>query len=109
SCDENLTWVMNNQHHLTFGLLLGARNVDTEVEKRLRMLETCQLPEFREIRKEASQTTFLTVLANSGAWFIYIIPILVVVVCYQRLKEFVRTLLGTPGRTLDQLAQGCEA
>lgn len=107
--DESLTWQMNNHHRLNFSLLVDVKKLKAEmhqdVEDRLTLLARCKLPEFITIQKDATRAMSMAFLANSGAWFIYIIPLAIVAAFYGMLKDALKRLLVMPERDLNKFAQ----
>jgi hypothetical protein len=108
--DEALTWQMNNQHRMALSLLVDLprlrEQLRKDVETRLALMSRCQLPEFVQIRKDAGETLMMTFVANSGAWFIYIVPLALLAASYNVLKETLKKLLVIPERDLNKIAHG---
>jgi hypothetical protein len=111
--DESVTWQMNNQHRMNLSLLIDlpkiAEELRKDVDERLALMSRCQLPEFVQIRRDASKALMMAFVTNFGAWFIYIIPIALLVGCYDMIKEVVKKLLVMPERDLNKVAHGNEA
>ncbi len=111
--DESVTWQMNSQHRMTLSLLIDLPKITEEfrkdVDERLALMSRCQLPEFVQIRKDASETLMIAFVANFGAWFIYIVPIAFLVAFFGMIKEAMKKLLVMPERDLNKVAHGSEA
>jgi hypothetical protein len=62
-------------------------------EARARTLDDCTLPEMRTIRDETMDIAASAVAVNNGAWFIYLLPLLVAYACVSKVKGLLRQLL----------------
>lgn len=73
------------------------------VQKRRELLDACPLEEVQRIRKEAGTAMYRAVLINSGGWFVYIVPVFVLIGCASRVQSFVKASLTMPEYEVDRL------
>lgn len=73
-------------------------SLKNEIERRLRAVESCDSAEFRRIYGDVHKVLTCALLANSGAWFFYLIPIALAVCCFSRVATAVKELLMMPSR-----------
>jgi len=76
------------------------------LEKRNSVLSEVFDPDIIEIRKDINHVARYAVLLNSGGWFIYIIPAMITVLAFGKIKGLVKELLMFPE---DRFAEGCRA
>ena len=70
------------------------------IEKRVESIEGCGDKEVLKIWKDAKILFTITLLANNGIWFIYVLPFLIMVIlvffCFSKIKNFIVLLLSIP-------------
>lgn len=77
------------------------------IEKRRELMNSCINPEIRELERRIGKITKLALLINTGGWLIYVVPILLVLVCFGWFKTLVgklRDALLVPERELYRIA-----
>lgn len=110
--DDSVSWHTQNIHRLTFGMAFAANQkmkadpkFREHVEKQLKALDNCQLPEFVELRKLRGELLVLTFAANSGGWLIYVFPIVYVWATWQQVMARSRQLVGMRSAQLESVAE----
>ena len=72
-----------------------------QIEKRVRTLDSTQDPFIRDIRRKSRKIFSYALMAGMGTWFLYLIPIALVVTFYETLKDVVKDTLAMPSRQLN--------
>lgn len=68
------------------------RDLNQKVEKKLEKINACEIPEVKRLYSKANKYASLAFLANTGAWFIYLLPVFVILVVFQKVREaYVKT------------------
>lgn len=65
------------------------------VERRRAIIESCRNPEIRRIVKEADAVLQNAMIANTGGWYVYVVPIAIVVVFIKKISTVAKELLAT--------------
>jgi len=101
--DVNICHFLSDLSLLTFALAYDTEKcmannpkLKSQVEQRLRAVESCDCEEFRRIYHEVNRVLTYALLANSGAWFIYLVPVGLAVCCFSRLAKAVKELMMMP-------------
>lgn len=74
--------------------------------ERSMILDDCKLQEAREIRKKTLKIAYKVLLVSAGAWFIYLIPILLVYLCYKAISDSIKTLVSLSDSDFDRVIPG---
>jgi len=90
-------------HKIDLGLLFKGVNeakkdkqISRQIEKKEKMLRQAQLGEVWEIQQEFALISTKILLANHGAWAIYLVPIALILMFLGKLKGYVITLSYVP-------------
>lgn len=75
------------------------------VEKRVKIVEDYDSEEFQRVVRETSAVFQNAVIANMGAWFVYIVPIGVFFLCLNRLKCLAREMVSIPEGELGKVVE----
>lgn len=109
--DDSMSWYMDNLHKLTFSFLHEThRKLDTDdgfktkVERRTRVLEQCELSEYKDIRARANHLLMETFIVNAGGWFIYLVPIALGLVVKDKIVATIKAVAGLSSHDLDRMA-----
>lgn len=96
---------------INFGLLLTANRIiarNDEIQKRIKkrndLIEKCQVEEIKQIRRKTYRILRSTLLANSGGWYFYVMPIVVVMVSLGQIKKFVKEIILVPESEIIKIA-----
>lgn len=73
------------------------------IRKKEELIDNCHVQEVQAIRSENIRLLAGAVIANSGGWFIYIVPMIAAVLCFHKLKEFITKLVLFPGKEVDKV------
>lgn len=102
---------LNLIHRTDLSLLLSARQtfdrdqkLRDRIEKREQMLADCVCDEVREIDRDIAAIARDAFLANSGAWFIYLVPIAIVALSFAALTDTIKKILATPEGEIEKFA-----
>ena len=76
------------------------KEVAQRLAKREELLRWCPVEEVAEIRRQVGTTMFYALCVNSGAWFLFVAPIGVIVVCIKSLLQWVKSLFLTRVKSL---------
>ncbi len=81
----------------------GDKGFKKEIDKRRTMVEKYDHQKLKNIIKEADQILKYSFIANSGAWFVYVIPIAFVVWSMKKISDTAKEIFVIPGNEADQL------
>lgn len=73
------------------------------IDRRIAIVESCDMPEVKEILKETRRALTIAVLVNHGGWGIYVVPFLALIFCLARLKDFVLKATAFPDYEVERL------
>jgi hypothetical protein len=73
-------------------------------QERSKMLDDCNIPRARAIRKQAASIASRALLVNNGAWIIFIAPILICTVGYGNLNLKIKLLTTMSGKDFQKIA-----
>lgn len=73
------------------------------VEARLRLLDQCEIVELREIRSRHGAVLRWALIANNGAWFLYVIPLLAFMLVLHSLRRVARALGSLPEKEMGRI------
>ena len=73
-------------------------------QERSKILDDCNIPDARAIRKQAARIAFRALLVNNGAWIIFIAPILICAVGYSNLNLKIKLLTTMSGKDFRKIA-----
>jgi hypothetical protein len=77
------------------------------IERRAKLIdnlvEKCPIDKVAEIRREYLRVLEYAFLANSGSWFIYLVPIALVIVCLDKLNEFIKNISTIREHEVDEV------
>ncbi|MCG7656725.1 hypothetical protein [Wielerella bovis] len=68
----------------------------TLVEKRYNQIQDCNIVEIKEIFHKSGKVIYDAILINSGMWFMYLIPIVLVTVMFEYSIKFVKSMILSP-------------
>jgi len=74
-----------------------------EIQKRSRVLDECQVKELKNLQSETANVAVKILLANHGAWFIYLVPVVFVIYILDKLKAWILQLSYLPENKLQQM------
>lgn len=63
--------------------------VKKHVERRMEFVNTCDIPEVTKILARTSNIGLKALLLNTGGWFIYLIPIVILILAFKWLKDII--------------------
>lgn len=108
--DDAISWQMDHLHRLTISFMRKVGRLyesnpafRDHVAERLAILDRCQLTEFKDIRKDLGDYFTQALTINAGAWFVYLVPIALCVVCLDKIKEKVRKTTALTNEELDNV------
>jgi hypothetical protein len=109
--DDSLSWQLDNQHRLTPYMMAivdhqytSDKDFRDNIEKRMRILEKCQIDDFIRIRRAASRQFLGSVIINSGVWLICLVPLVMGVVWINSLRKRASRMIALPKRELEHYA-----
>ncbi len=73
-------------------------------EQRSKILDDCNIPRARDIRDEAVKIAVKAILVNSGAWIVFLAPIVLCTVGYGNMKKKIRFLTTMSGRDFQKIS-----
>jgi len=88
------------------------RHLAKQTEKRVQTLDASNDPLIQDIRRKSRKIFSYALLAGMGTWFLYLVPIAIVVVSYQTLKDVVKDTLAMPSSMLSSATaerDGCSS
>ena len=97
-------------HYIDIVNIIGASNTlkeDKNLRKRIEkinaVLDQCKFEDFQRIREQQIITTFYALLANNGAWFIYIIPIVLPFLFFKKIISIAKNVVSIPEENLEDI------
>lgn len=72
----------------------------TRLEK---LIEECPLDEVRDVRNKSVGWGMLGFLVNSGGWFVYIVPPVLLAISYGTIRSFIKKLIVLPEKDIDRI------
>lgn len=76
------------------------RHLAKQTEKRVQTLDASLDPIIQDIRRKSRRIFSYALMAGTGTWFLYLFPIAVVLVSYEKLKDVVKNTLAMPSPQL---------
>lgn len=74
-----------------------------EVESRISLIEECHVEEVKEIYVEMFKIFRLALLANTGPWFAYLIPAVIVAFPFRKLAEVIQKIVAVPENQIESV------
>ncbi|MGB3881994.1 MAG: hypothetical protein WA955_15600 [Diaphorobacter nitroreducens] len=74
-----------------------------EARARVAVIEECDVEEVMDVRRHIVRLADRVLAWNCIGWVVFLIPILMCAVLYERIQIGIRTLLTTPQKSLDKL------
>jgi hypothetical protein len=74
-----------------------------EARARVAVIDECDVEEVKEVRLHIVRLADKVLAWNSIGWVVFLIPILMCAVLYERIQFGIRTLLTTPQKSFDKL------
>ncbi len=71
------------------------------LEARVKALDACDVPEIKALWKKIAERAIKIVKVNSGGWFFYLVPIVLFIICLQKLHEAAKALVSLPASYLE--------
>ncbi|HZL44859.1 MAG TPA: hypothetical protein VFC28_01415 [Opitutaceae bacterium] len=109
--DSSLSWQLENQHRLTFSMIISANNsyIDdkkfrSEVDRTSKAIGNCQIQEFLAIRQQAAEHMVGTIAWNCGGLLGYFLPPASVYFSMRLIMVTVLKVVVLPERDLERLA-----
>lgn len=93
--------------YIDFVRLAMARNsgpdIKKKAEKKAHLVNSCKVDEVKRIFSRSLHIMFCAFLANIGAWFVYVVPIALVVACFQKIFSLVKEIVSLPESDLNKI------
>jgi hypothetical protein len=80
------------------------KSLEEKVQKRVKLLDDCAIPEVAVIRKKSLHLAFKALLINGGMCFLYILPMAILSVLYKAVANSIRAVISVPKPDLDKIA-----
>jgi len=80
------------------------KEFNARVTARSKVLDDCKSTEAMEIRTKTIHLVATVLSVNSGAWFFYLIPVALAMLCYQWTKNIVKALTALSAADLQTVA-----
>jgi hypothetical protein len=113
--EESINSVIEHMREVNFGFLWSFRNrVESDksfcrrVEFRAGIVDAMDQPDFREIRRRYNRIYREVLTANSGAWFLYLVPCVYCVLCWKWLRVVVKKIALLPESEFPALSRGIQ-
>lgn len=107
---DSLSNFINRIHTLTISTeaeFVRMYNTDENfrkiIDKRRTMVDGCEHKELKRIVEQANAILKRSFIANAGAWFIYIIPIVLMAHFFQKISRTAKEIFVLSGNELDGL------
>lgn len=90
-------------------LAIAARRIKDEQELnrmvvyRIGLIEGCSIPEVMSVYKESGNVFMKAVLANTGMWFLYVVPVAILVVMFKQIGAKLKFLISAPEKDIDEI------
>lgn len=78
------------------------------VDERRKVIENCSDHDFKQIAKEANEILEWTFVANMGGWFVYVVPIALLVGSVFKLSELATRVIATNSEDIGRMAVAAE-
>ena len=75
------------------------------IDGRRKVIDDCDDAEFKRIRDEVNQVVELAFIANMGGWFLYIIPIVLLLIPMFKISELAKQLIATNAADVEGFAE----
>lgn len=82
----------------------GDKELRERIKRRVALLDKCDVKEIIELRKKTYSTVEDIFLANSGGWFIYVVPVIGVFVFFEKVKNLAIKIIVVPESEIDKIA-----
>lgn len=100
---DGINFYLERLPFLTLSHLIKAMKVNEKdakfrkiIDERVKALDLCEDKRIVNIFERSTKVVKTAYIANMGAWFIYLIPIALVIMLLERLKHFVSDLILLP-------------
>ncbi|VGO17585.1 hypothetical protein PDESU_06183 [Pontiella desulfatans] len=110
--DDGIGRFINNLPHLTpsaqaraYSELGSNKELRKATEKRLDMIQSSESEQAKKIFREVNSAVEMALIANVGIWFIYLVPIALLCLCFSRLAQLAKDLVAMPPKSADQVLQ----
>jgi hypothetical protein len=97
-------------HVFDMWLLINMKMVEAKdgtvakrIASRKRVLDDCSAGEAHEIRAESIRISLKILTVNSGGWFIYLVPVIFAMICYNSVRDLMKSLISMPEPDLDKM------
>ena len=108
---DSINGLIRALDHLDLALLHRLRSarlhdatLTSRVDSRSRILDECRIPEAVEIRGKTFRIAIEALAVNSGAWIVYLVPLLVAAAGYAEVKRLIGSVISMPPPDLLRLA-----
>lgn len=106
---------VNILHRIDLGMVLKTHKryeEDKEFHQRIErrrkliddLLQKCEVSEIVEVRKKYLRTLEYVFFANTGALYIYLVPIAILLACLDKLKSFIKDVSTIREREVDEIS-----
>lgn len=75
--------------------------ITQEVNRRIRLIEECSVEEVKEIYIEIFKIFRVAFFANTGPWFAYLIPAVIVAFPFRKLAQAIQTIVAVPENQIE--------
>lgn len=114
----SLNVTINILPRIDIGMFLKVRKIYEEdkefrskIERRGKLMdeltEKCKVPKLVEIRENYLEIFRYVFLANVGSWSIYIVPIALLVICWNNMKTFIKNITTIREHEVDVILPSC--
>jgi len=86
----------------------GDLELRDEIKKKQELIDNCPINKVKEISLRNAELLTDAVVYNAGGWFIYIVPVLLGVVCYKKIKSFVTDIVLFPEKEMNKFIGTCD-
>lgn len=76
------------------------KELKKRIDARIRVMDDCNDPEVRDLHQRALHVGGTAIAVNSGAWFLYFLPIICLAISFGAVKARVKAALSLPGADL---------
>ncbi len=108
--ESSINSLLLNLHFLEFSTLFEAKrifNSDKKVAARIEKIEelfsNCSIEEINKSHSEISNIFIFTLLANSGSWIIFIIPVALIALTFSGIKRIVEKMVFLNDKDYDRI------
>ncbi len=64
-----------------------------QAQSQQRLIDECQSTEVRDLQRQATEAVNLALLANSGGWFFWVLPVLLALAWFNWMKSLLRDVM----------------